>query len=249
MFKKGSIVDQPVVEVVPEHIAIIMDGNGRWAKQRGKSASFGHRAGVEAVRGVLQQAKHHGVKIVTLFAFSSENWQRPAAEVKALMMLLATYLKKEVKQLHKDGVRIRFIGSRDKFSKGLVKQMAHAEALTTDNSETTLVLAVDYGGQWDIANAAKALARQVKAGELEPDQIDAERLGEYVALADIPPPDLCIRTADEQRISNFLLWQLAYAEFYVTKALWPDFDKHEMALALHAYAQRDRRYGGRNEEL
>ncbi|MEE8059912.1 MAG: polyprenyl diphosphate synthase [Pseudomonadales bacterium] len=230
-----------------QHLAIIMDGNSRWAKRCGKSTSSGHQAGVEAVRKVLRLCMNCGIKVVTLFAFSSENWQRPNVEVKALMTLFATYLKKEVKQLHKDGVRVRFIGDRQHFSKGLVRQMEYTEQLTIDNTETTLVIAVDYGGQWDIANAARQLAEQVQAGGLQPDQIDAELLDSYISLADLPKPDLCIRTAGEQRISNFLLWQLAYTELFFSDTLWPDFDESDMQAALASYNQRERRYGGRDD--
>ena len=233
---------------IPEHLAIIMDGNSRWAKRRGKTTSSGHKAGVEAVREVLRLATDYGIRIVTLYAFSSENWQRPALEVKALMTLLSTYLKSEARQLHEDGVQIRFIGARDKFSKGLRKQIEQAEALTAENTQSVLVLAVDYGGQWDIANAAKQLARQVQAGELDPESIDADMLGQHIAMSDLPPPDLCIRTAGEQRLSNFLLWQLAYAEYFFTETLWPDFGAKDMARALEAYSERDRRFGGRNDE-
>ena len=252
MSEQNGSQDQPKSDkaalLIPEHVAFIMDGNSRWAKRRGKSTSSGHKAGVEAVREVLRLATDFGIRVVTLYAFSSENWQRPALEVKALMTLLGAYLKSETKQLHKDGVQVRFIGSREKFSKGLLKQMAQAEALTVNNTKSVLVIAVDYGGQWDIANAAKILAHKVKAGELEPDQIDADMLGQHIALSDLPPPDLCIRTAGEQRLSNFLLWQLAYAEYFFTETLWPDFSELDMTRALEAYSERDRRFGGRDED-
>ncbi len=243
----SSGVDSSLLSAEPKHLAIIMDGNGRWAKRRGKSTSYGHRAGVEAVREILGLCRDHGIQVLTLFAFSSENWQRPSKEVSALMTLFASYLKKEVNKLHKDGVRIRFIGGRDRFSKALLKQMEHSENLTRDNSDTTLVIAVDYGGQWDIANAARLVAEQVKAGTLEPEQIDADLLNNYIALADLPKPDLCIRTAGEFRLSNFLLWQLAYSEFFFTTTLWPDFSDVDMQQALLSYRNRDRRYGGRSE--
>lgn len=233
---------------VPQHLAIIMDGNSRWAKRRGLSTSAGHKAGVEAVRGILKICSSYQVNIVTLFAFSSENWQRPTAEVKALMTLFASYLKREVKKLHQDDVRVRFIGDRQRFTKSLVKQMEQAELLTKDNNTTTLVIAVDYGGQWDIANAARQLAEQVQAGTLAPEQINAELLGQYISLADLPKPDLCIRTANEHRISNFLLWQLAYSELYFTDTLWPDFGELDMQRALQSYNLRQRRYGGRDDE-
>lgn len=233
---------------VPEHIAIIMDGNNRWAKKRGKGASSGHRAGVETVRRVLGMCLDHGVKVVTLFAFSSENWQRPSAEVEALMSLFSTYLKKEIKQLHSDGVRVRFIGDRRRFGKGLLKQMDYAEELTLHNDRATLVIAVDYGGQWDIANAARRLAEKVKAGELQPDDIDEQCLDAEIALADLPRPDLCIRTAGEHRISNFLLWQLAYSELFFTETLWPDFAEADFEQAMESYNQRVRRFGGREDD-
>ncbi len=236
-------------QAVPEHLAIIMDGNGRWAKRRGKTPTTGHRAGVETVRRVLELCLHSNINIVTLFAFSSENWQRPNAEVKALMSLFATYLKKEIGNLHKDNVRIRFIGDRKRFGKSLVKQIEYAENLTAENDRATLVLAVDYGGQWDIANAARELAEKVQAGQLQPEQIDAQLLDQHISLADLPKPDLCIRTAGEQRISNFLLWQLAYAELFFSETLWPDFEEKDLNDALNSYRKRERRFGGRNEDV
>lgn len=232
---------------MPRHVAIIMDGNGRWAQRRGKSASVGHRTGVETVRRVLEICSGHGIKVVTLFAFSSENWQRPSLEVKALMTLFSTYLKKEVGNLHKDGVCIRFIGDRQKFNAGLLKQMQAAEELTASNQSTTLVIAVDYGGQWDITQAARKLAERVAAGSMTVEQIDEQALDAEITLADLPKPDLCIRTAGEQRISNFLLWQLAYAELFFTETLWPDFGEQDMQQALDSFCARERRYGGRNE--
>lgn len=237
----------PRFNAVPEHLAIIMDGNGRWAKRQGKPTPFGHQAGVEAVRKVLRLANDFGINVVTLFAFSSENWQRPAVEVNALMTLFSNYLKKEIQQMHDDGIRVRFIGDRQRFSPGLLKKMQQAEQLTAANTRTTLVVAVDYGGQWDITNAARTLAEQVSAGTLEPAQINESLLDRYISLADLPKPDLCIRTAGEQRISNFLLWQLAYAELYFCDCLWPDFGEQEMVSALTSFNQRERRFGGRNE--
>ncbi|CAA0078624.1 Ditrans,polycis-undecaprenyl-diphosphate synthase ((2E,6E)-farnesyl-diphosphate specific) [Zhongshania aliphaticivorans] len=233
---------------VPRHVAIIMDGNNRWAKQQGLKSSAGHRAGVEVIRPLLKKTRERGVEIVTLFAFSSENWQRPTLEVQALMRLFSSYLDSETKQLHADGVRMRFIGERDQFSAALRKQMDYSEQLTRFNRETQLVIAVDYGGQWDIVSAAKALAEKVKAGELATDEFSVELFDRHLALADVPKPDLCIRTAGEQRISNFLLWQLAYSELYFTDCFWPDFDAQELDKALAAYAQRDRRFGGRDSD-
>lgn len=234
-------------ERTPRHVAIIMDGNNRWAQRRGVRGSVGHRAGVEAIRGVLDAFRRRGVCIVTLFAFSSENWQRPSAEVRALMSLFSSYLDGEVRRLADDGVRIRFIGRRDRFSRGMQKQMEYAEQSTRFNRETTLVIAADYGGQWDIANAARALADKVAHGELAVQSIDEAQVDRHVALADLPKPDLCIRTAGEHRISNFLLWQLAYAELYFSDVLWPDFSAADVDEALAAYAGRERRFGGRKD--
>jgi undecaprenyl diphosphate synthase len=233
------------VRDIPEHLAIIMDGNSRWAKRCGKSTPAGHRAGVETVRKVLRLCADHKIKIVTLFAFSSENWQRPSTEVNALMTLFSTYLKREIKKLSDDGVRVRFIGDRQRFSPALVRQMDYAEQLTANNSDTTLVIAVDYGGRWDITHAARQLAVRVQSGELQPEQINEQLLNSCLSTADLPEPDLCIRTAGEQRISNFLLWQLAYAELFFTDTLWPDFDEADMLAALASYQQRQRRFGGR----
>lgn len=232
----------------PRHVAIIMDGNNRWAKKRGLKAAGGHKAGVEVIRDLLRCSRERGVEIVTLFAFSSENWQRPSVEVQALMRLFSSYLESETARLHQDGVRMRFIGERDRFSERLRKQMDYSEQLTRNNAETTLVIAVDYGGQWDIVSAARQLAQQVAEGQLRADDIDINLFDQYTALADIPKPDLCIRTAGEQRISNFMLWQLAYSEFYFCDCLWPDFDESELHRALDAYAGRERRFGGRNND-
>jgi undecaprenyl diphosphate synthase len=231
---------------VPRHVAIIMDGNNRWAKQNGLNSAAGHRAGVEVIRPLLKLTRERGV--VTLFAFSSENWHRPSLEVQALMRLFSSYLDSETKQLHSDGVRMRFIGERGQFSAALRKQMDYSEQLTRFNRDTQLVIAVDYGGQWDIVNAAKNLAEKVQAGELKPSDFSIELFDRHTALADVPKPDLCIRTAGEQRISNFLLWQLAYSELYFTDCYWPDFDAQQLDRALNAYACRDRRFGGRDDE-
>jgi undecaprenyl diphosphate synthase len=230
---------------IPQHVAIIMDGNNRWAKARNLPGVAGHRAGVEVIRNVMRTCRKHGVKVLTLFAFSSENWNRPSTEVAALMQLFTLYLSSEVKKLHEDKVRLRFIGERTRLSAGLQKKMAEAEQLTADNTDTQLVIAVDYGGQWDILNAARVLAQRVERGELRAEQIDTQLFDQATALADLPKPDLLIRTAGEQRISNFLLWQIAYAELYFTDAYWPDFDELETLRALRAFDQRERRFGGR----
>lgn len=244
--ENGSQTQEP--SAVPRHVAIIMDGNSRWAKKHGLNTAGGHRAGVEVIRGLLEYTRERGIEIVTLFAFSSENWQRPSLEVQALMKLFSTYLDKETKQLNEDGVRLRFIGRRDRFSSSLRKQMDYSEQATRFNRKSQLVLAVDYGGQWDIANATRQLAEKVAQGEIRSDEIDEAMLDSFMSLADVPKPDLCIRTANEQRISNFLLWQLAYSELYFCDCLWPDFNEAEMAKALDAYARRDRRYGSRDND-
>lgn len=234
--------------VVPEHIAIIMDGNNRWAKKRHLPGPAGHRAGVEAVRNVLKACHEHGVRVLTLFAFSSENWERPKAEVSDLMNLFSRYLRTELPQMHKDGVRVRFIGKRSRFSKKLQLQMQEAENTTELNSDTTLVIAVDYGGQWDIAQSARQLAAKVKSGELEVEDITVESLDANISLADLPKPDLCIRTGGDARISNFMLWQFAYSELYFTETLWPDFGEFDLARAIQDFSQRERRFGGRESE-
>ncbi|UTW46199.1 di-trans,poly-cis-decaprenylcistransferase [bacterium SCSIO 12696] len=230
------------------HVAIIMDGNNRWAKQRGLGGLAGHQAGVERVRDALEACKKHDVDVLTLFAFSSENWRRPAAEVQGLMSLFASYLKKEVKTLKQKGVALRVIGNRERFSGRLSKLIEDAEQQTLGGKQT-LVLAVDYGGHWDIANAARKLAEQVERGELASSQVDETLLGEQISLADLPPVDLCIRTAFEQRISNFLLWQMAYAEFHFSKLMWPDFDEAAFTAAVQDYRHRQRRFGMTAEQI
>jgi len=237
-----------VVPVIPRHVAIIMDGNNRWAKRRGVSGPTGHRAGVEAVRGVLRACKQHGVEVLTLFAFSSENWGRPVPEVRALLALLSRYLRTEVRELHEDGIRIRFIGERNRFSQRQQKLMQQSEELTRGNSGATVVIAVDYGGQWDIAQATQKLARMVKAGSLQPQDITAELIDKNISISDLPRPDLCIRTGGDARISNFMLWHFAYTELYFTDTLWPDFNEIEFARALAEYSLRERRFGLRNPD-
>ena len=229
--------------IVPRHVAIIMDGNNRWARAKGLPGPAGHRAGVEAVRGVLRACRQHGVEVLTLFAFSSENWGRPLPEVRTLLALLSRYLRSEVRQLHEDGVRLRFIGERHRFSAGLQRLMEQSERLTAGNTEATLVIAVDYGGRWDIAQAAQTLARQVRDGALQPEDIDPDLIGRNLSASDLPLPDLCIRTGGDARISNFMLWQFAYSELYFTNTLWPDFGELEFARALADYSRRERRFG------
>lgn len=225
-----------------------MDGNNRWAKRNGVSGPAGHRAGVEAVRGVLRACQDSGVEVLTLFAFSSENWGRPQPEVRALLALLSRYLRNEVKELHKDGIRLRLMGQRSRFSPRLQKLMHQCEALTEQNTSATLVIAVDYGGQWDIAQACQKVAIQVREGLLEPADITPELIDQNVSISDLPRPDLCIRTGGDARISNFMLWHFAYSELFFTETLWPDFDEAEFALALGDYSQRERRFGLRETD-
>ena len=232
----------------PRHVAIIMDGNNRWAKRNNVNGPAGHRAGVEAVRDIVQACQRHGVEVLTLFAFSSENWGRPQPEVRALLALLSRYLRNEVKALHKDGVRLRLIGQRTRFSANLQRLMRQCEELARDNGRATLVIAVDYGGQWDIAQAAQKIAMRVQEGVLQPKDITPEVIDENISISDLPRPDLCIRTGGDARISNFMLWHFAYSELYFTETLWPDFGPDEFAAALRDYGQRERRFGLRENE-
>ncbi|PXX98682.1 polyprenyl diphosphate synthase [Halomonas sp. LBP4] len=234
---------------VPRHVAIIMDGNNRWAKARGLSGVRGHRAGVEAVRAVIRRAAERDIETLTLFAFSSENWKRPKAEVSALMELFLMALKREVRKLHDNGIRLSIIGDREAFSSSIQRHIARAEALTADNQGLHLVIAANYGGRWDIAGAARRLAERVAAGELSPAAIDEPALDREVCLAGDAPVDLCIRTSGEQRISNFLLWQMAYAELHFTPLLWPDFDAEAFDLALADFQRRKRRFGMTDEQV
>ena len=230
---------------VPRHLAIIMDGNNRWARREGLPGVAGHRAGAEVVREIVSACESRGIRYLTLFAFSSENWGRPRAEVRALLALLSRYLRNEVAKLASDGVRLRVIGRRDRFSPRLQRLIAKAEAETEAGERATLTLALDYGGRWDVAQVTKSIARDVLAGALQLDDVDEEAIAQRLATADSPDPDLCIRTAGETRISNFLLWQFAYAEFWFTEVLWPDFDETVLDLALADYAVRERRFGVR----
>lgn len=233
----------------PRHVAIIMDGNNRWAKARKQLGVSGHKAGVESVRAVVQTCAEEGVEVLTLFAFSSENWRRPEDEVGALMRLFLMALQREVKKLHKNNIRLRIVGDRSKFSDTLQEHMAKAEALTAHNTAMTLVIAANYGGHWDITEAARSLARKVEAGQLSADDINEHMLQSSLCLGEYPMPDLMIRTAGEQRISNFMLWQLAYTEFYFSDLYWPDFQHKQMREALRAYAQRKRRFGQTDEQV
>jgi len=234
---------------VPQHIAIIMDGNGRWAQAQGKGRVAGHKAGVDSVRAVVRGARKAEVKALTLFAFSSENWQRPEKEVSVLMDLFMFVLTKEVKRLHKNNIRFQVIGDLSRFSNKLQKSITESEALTANNTGLVLSVAANYGGRWDITNAAKQLANQVQKNELTPDEINEDLLHEHTCLADLPSLDLLIRTGGDYRISNFLLWQAAYAEFYFTDTLWPDFDENEFSKAINVFDQRERRFGKTGEQV
>ncbi|OJX81327.1 isoprenyl transferase [Magnetospirillum sp. 64-120] len=227
----------------PVHVAIIMDGNGRWAKARGLPRTAGHKRGAEAVRRTVEAAREMGVSYLTLYAFSSENWKRPAGEVTDLMGLLRLYLRNEVSNLHKNGIRLRVIGDRTRLSADINALIDESEAKTAANTALTLVLALSYGGRQEIVCAARRLAEQVAAGKISPDDIDEAAFGANLFTADIPDPDLLIRTSGEQRISNFLLWQAAYAEFVFTDVLWPDFGREHLEEAVRAFHGRERRYG------
>ncbi|WP_323844816.1 polyprenyl diphosphate synthase [Microbulbifer magnicolonia] len=243
----GTELSAPGPRHNPRHVAIIMDGNGRWAARRGLPPSAGHKAGVERIRDLIEACRDRGVEALTLFAFSSENWQRPPKEVELLMSLFHSYLRKEAQRMREEGVRLRVIGRRDRFSPRLQRAIVEAEEITREGAGGNLVIAADYGGQWDIAQAARALAEEVAAGLRSPESITEQALGDHMQLADLPPVDLLIRTSGEQRISNFILWQAAYSEFYFTDTLWPDFGESALDAAIAAYRQRDRRFGGRNE--
>ena len=235
---------------VPRHVAIIMDGNNRWAKKRKlREVAAGHSAGVETIREILEACDRHGVKILTLFAFSSENWLRPRSEVEALMQLFSNYLTRETDDLNRRNIRMRFIGRRDRFSKKIQQKMHHAETTTAANSGGVLVIAADYGGQWDIGEAARSIAGDVLAGKVAAEDVDEHLVGARIALADLPPPDLLIRTGGDHRISNFLLWQCAYTEFYFTEKFWPDFKEQDFLEALRDFGGRERRFGKTSEQV
>lgn len=226
-----------------------MDGNGRWARAKRKPRHAGHRAGVRSVRSTVEAAAAHGIECLTLFAFSSENWSRPAEEVSSLMSLFVEALRREVDELHRNKVRLRFIGAREQLKPGLIKKIAAAEEKTRRNTGLLLNVAVAYGGRWDIVCATRNLAAKVGKGEMTVDDIDEAKLSAELQLADCPEPDLLIRTGGEQRISNFLLWNLAYSELWFTDVLWPEFDAEQFDLALQYFAQKQRRYGQTSEQV
>lgn len=233
----------------PKHIAIIMDGNGRWAKQRFQPRFMGHRAGVKTVENIVKHCAQRGVEVLSLFAFSSENWRRPGKEVSLLMELFSHALNNQVKKLHDNNIKLQIIGDTGRFSDSLQQQITKAQDLTRNNTGLTLNIAANYGGRWDITQSVRQLAKQVASGELEADAISEEMINSHLSTASLPEPDLFIRTGGEQRVSNFLLWQMAYTEFYFTDVLWPEFSSDELDKAIDSFTHRERRFGRTSEQL
>jgi undecaprenyl diphosphate synthase len=234
---------QPADAAVPAHVAIIMDGNGRWARSRGLPRTAGHKQGAEAVRRSIEACFELGVSYLTLFGFSSENWKRPQTEVSDLMLLLRRYLQSEIADLHKNGVRVRVIGERSRFSPDIVSLIRNAEEMTKGNDALHLTVALNYGSRQEISNTARQLAEAVAAGRIKAQDIDETMFAGHLTTADMPDPDLVIRTSGEKRLSNFLLWQSAYAELVFLDVLWPDFNKSHLEDAIHEFHRRERRYG------
>ncbi|MCY4349283.1 MAG: polyprenyl diphosphate synthase [Thiotrichales bacterium] len=230
-------------------MAIIMDGSGRWARRRRLPRFAGHRAGVDAVRDVVGACGERGIEVLTVFAFSSENWRRPRDEVEGLMGLFRNALEQEARRLHENNVRLEVVGERGALNDMLRKRIGQAEELTRKNTGLRLIVAMNYGGRWDVTQACRSIAREVRDESLDPDTITPELLGERLSLSELPPPDLFIRTGGEMRVSNFLIWHLAYAELYFTETLWPDFDVRALDAALDAYAGRQRRFGRTSEQV
>jgi undecaprenyl diphosphate synthase len=246
---KSAEAKAPAEAAGPKHVAIIMDGNGRWAQKKGKIRTFGHKAGVDSVRAVVRFARQNNIESLTLFAFSSENWKRPEEEVSVLMELFNLVLNSEAKKLNKNGVRLKVIGDVNGFDAKLVEKIHKVEEMTKDNSELVLNIAANYGGRWDIVNAAKQLAAQVKAGDVNEADINEELFNSFTSTAELPELDLLIRTGGEHRISNFLLWQCAYAELYFTDVLWPDFNEDVFQQAVDDFKVRQRRFGLTGEQV
>ncbi|PFG55576.1 undecaprenyl pyrophosphate synthetase [Vibrio sp. ES.051] len=240
---------QAFSDSLPKHIAIIMDGNGRWAKSKGKPRVFGHKKGVNAVRKTVAAASKLGIKAMTLFAFSSENWRRPEEEVGLLMELFISVLSSEVKKLHKNNLRLRVIGDTSRFSERLQKKIVDAEKLTAANTGMVINIAANYGGKWDITEAAKTLAQKARNGEIRVEDINEQLITKYLTMADLPEVDLLIRTSGECRISNFMLWQMAYAEMYFTPEYWPEFDEDSLVEAVTWFINRERRFGCTGEQI
>ncbi len=240
---------QAYLDTFPKHIAIIMDGNGRWAKNKGKPRVFGHKAGVESVRKTISAASRLGIKAVTLFAFSSENWRRPEAEVSLLMDLFILVLSKEVKRLHKNNIQLRIIGDISQFNQKLQNKIVEAEKLTQNNEGMVVNVAANYGGKWDITQSIQKIALEVKNGLLEPDEINEDLVASHLTMSDLPEVDLLIRTSGECRISNFILWQMAYAEMYFVDQFWPDFNEQSLSDAVAWFVNRQRRFGCTGEQI
>ena len=235
--------------MIPEHVAVIMDGNGRWARRRALPRHAGHRAGVKSVRAVVEHSARLGIRHLTLFAFSSENWRRPDDEVSKLMSLFVEALQREVEELHRNKVKLEFVGDRSRLNTSLARMMADAERATADNDGLHLIVAVAYGGRWDIVEAARHCAKRAADGEIEAESIDEAMLAGEMQLGGIPDPDLLIRTGGEQRVSNFLLWNFAYSELWFCDTLWPDFREKDLDLAVDFFARRQRRYGHTGDQL
>lgn len=240
---KNPVAPAALSEAAPKHVAVIMDGNGRWAQSRGLPRTAGHKKGADTLHTILQACRDFGVECLTIYAFSSENWRRPQAEIRDLMELLRQYLAREVPTMNKNGVRMRFIGDMSLLEHDIRQTIAEAERITEKNHSFTLTVALSYGGREELTRAARKLAERVKSGEIEPQDINEERIAQSLDTAGLPEPDLLIRTGGEQRISNFLLWQSAYTEFYFTPVLWPDFSVADFKQALDEFSRRERRYG------
>ena len=228
---------------IPYHIAVIMDGNGRWAKKRMLPRMVGHRQGAKRVKEILKEAKNIGVGVLTIFAFSTENWNRPKKEIEFIFSYLVKFLQSNQKEFVKNDIKFKAIGRRDRFKKEVIEEIKKTEELTKNNKSFIFNVALDYGGKWDIVNATKKIAKKCIAKSITYNDIDEELFNKYISLSDVRPPDLLIRTSGEKRISNFLIWDLAYSEFYFTSVLWPEFDKESLHKAIKAYSQRDRRFG------
>jgi len=244
-----STNDLPEGISVPQHVAVIMDGNGRWAKSKGLPRVAGHKRGKDAVRRIVESCVQLGIPYLTLFAFSSENWRRPKSEIRLLLELFLTALDNEVKELHTNGVRFRVVGDVAPFGKRIVASIDAAEKLTANNTRLTLTIAANYGGRWDIARACRKLAEMVTHGLIQPGDISPELIEKHLSTSGTPEPDLFIRTGGEQRVSNFLLWQLAYTEMYFTETAWPDFGRQQMIEAIRSFSSRQRRFGQTSEQV
>jgi undecaprenyl diphosphate synthase len=234
---------------IPEHIAIIMDGNGRWAKSKGGFRLLGHKQGVESVRDITESCAQLGVRYLTLYAFSTENWERPNVEVKGLMSILVHALRVEAESLNKNNIRLTAIGQIDRFPQSCQRELQEAITLTQDNTRMTLCLALSYSGRWDITQAVKQIAEEVEQGKLSPEEVNDQLISSHLSTCEIPDPDLIIRTSGEFRISNFLLWQLAYSEFYITDTYWPDFRRNELYQAIKNFQNRERRFGKTSDQI